>query len=305
MSVNVYKNGGLVSIAGNGTGNEDFVGTRAEVQAALPTLPDGTTIYITDDVSPDGLPLATTTKPGVVQPDGNTINVDQNGVISAAAEVPIATTTTAGKVKPDGTTISVNSSGTISANATVPIATTNIVGGIKASNIKDISVDSAGALSIDPYYYKLDRRKIFPQGRSAYYSSDFLTLSNNTLTNITPNFNCSGLYFISIVVNGLGPSGTIGGLVNVIIYDQNNNEIMANSYNYCNYYAPNTSVIVPNPININDHYILPIQKGEQFKIKVNNFGTTISARLFGTLIYDFTNSTVDTSHWWNSSNIIS
>ena len=57
--------------------------------------------------------IATTETAGIVKPDGDTILVDENGVISAAVRVAIATTQAAGIVKPDGTTITVEEDGTI------------------------------------------------------------------------------------------------------------------------------------------------------------------------------------------------
>ncbi len=56
------------------------------------------------------VPIATTSKVGVVQPDGATVDVNGSGVIS----VPTATTSQLGLVKPDGTTITI-SGGVISA----------------------------------------------------------------------------------------------------------------------------------------------------------------------------------------------
>lgn len=61
---------------------------------------------------------ATVDSMGILKPDGTTITIDSNGVISATATTPdIATTDTAGIVKPDGTTISITDDGTITAIA--------------------------------------------------------------------------------------------------------------------------------------------------------------------------------------------
>lgn len=57
----------------------------------------------TGKINPDQLPIATTSSPGIVQPDGVTVDVDPSGVIS----VPDATTSTVGVSKPDGSTITV------------------------------------------------------------------------------------------------------------------------------------------------------------------------------------------------------
>ena len=61
------------------------------------------------------LPIATTDVLGGVKPDGITITVDENGVISGAStyELPKATTTSLGGIMVDGTTITVNSDGVI------------------------------------------------------------------------------------------------------------------------------------------------------------------------------------------------
>jgi hypothetical protein len=57
------------------------------------------------------VPLASTSSPGIVQPDNATLSVDTNGTLSAfPPPIPIATTTTLGGIKPDGTSITVNTS---------------------------------------------------------------------------------------------------------------------------------------------------------------------------------------------------
>lgn len=63
------------------------------------------------------LPIATTEILGGVMPDGTTINVNENGVISTVGgsyTLPIATTEILGGVMPDGTTINVDENGVIS-----------------------------------------------------------------------------------------------------------------------------------------------------------------------------------------------
>ena len=64
---------------------------------------------------PSAIPIATTQVAGKVKPDGTTILVDENGVISSAVTVAIATLQAAGIVKPDGTTITIENDGTIHA----------------------------------------------------------------------------------------------------------------------------------------------------------------------------------------------
>lgn len=71
-------------------------------------------------INPEGIVVldkATPTELGLVKPDGRTIFVDEDGVISArgAGTVGIATTTEAGIVKPDGATVTVDADGTLHA----------------------------------------------------------------------------------------------------------------------------------------------------------------------------------------------
>ena len=86
--------------------------------------------------APAGPGLATTSTPGIVKPDGATIDVS-SGVIS----VPTATTSLLGLVKPDGATIDV-SSGTIS----VPTATTSLLGLVKTDG--STLTNSSGAIAV-------------------------------------------------------------------------------------------------------------------------------------------------------------
>ena len=58
----------------------------------------------------EATPLATASTPGIVQPDGNTITVDSDGIISAL----LSTASTPGIVQPDGNTIVVDNVGKIS-----------------------------------------------------------------------------------------------------------------------------------------------------------------------------------------------
>lgn len=49
----------------------------------------------TGTIQPDQLPIATTTSPGAVQPDGTTIDVDPSGIISTASPRPCTVHTVA------------------------------------------------------------------------------------------------------------------------------------------------------------------------------------------------------------------
>ena len=61
---------------------------------------------------------ATTTNLGLVKPDGTTITVNSNGVISGSSsyELPTASTNTLGGVKIDGTSITIDNNGVISSS---------------------------------------------------------------------------------------------------------------------------------------------------------------------------------------------
>lgn len=125
------------------------------------------------------LPVATTESPGIVMPDGETIQVSAGGSISAARyELPIATSETLGGimvgehmtiddgalsvplatpdgfgvVRPDGTTITIDA-GVITATGSgeggyvLPKAAASQLGGIKVGS--GLSIDSDGVLSVD------------------------------------------------------------------------------------------------------------------------------------------------------------
>ena len=100
------------------------------------------------------MPIATIDNPGVIFPDGVTVIVDDNGMMSAVIDrdlTPIATTSVAGKVIPDGTTITVDSDGTIHGANTyiLPVATTSELGGVKPDGIS-IVVEEDGTISAPP-----------------------------------------------------------------------------------------------------------------------------------------------------------
>lgn len=95
---------------------------------------DGTN-YFTQRGAP---PIATTIIPGIVQPDGTTIDVDGSGVVS----VPTATTSLLGIVKPDGVTIDITA-GEIS----VPKATTGSLGVVEPDGVT-IDINGSGVVSV-------------------------------------------------------------------------------------------------------------------------------------------------------------
>ena len=104
------------------------------------------------------IPKATTLYLGGVKPDGTTIKIDTNGVISAPGgsgggsyTLPTASTTTLGGVKIDGTSITIDSNGVISSSGgsyTLPVASTDTLGGIKAPS-EDITITGRGYCYID------------------------------------------------------------------------------------------------------------------------------------------------------------
>lgn len=91
------------------------------------------------------VPLATTAIAGKVKPDGDTILIDENGVIRAAVRIAPATTETAGIVKPDGDTILVDENGVISAAVRVAIATILNAGIVKPDGTT-ITIDEDGTI---------------------------------------------------------------------------------------------------------------------------------------------------------------
>lgn len=90
---------------------------------AMPTaVGNGGDDVLVDEDGRLHIPKATTLYLGGVKPDGTTIKIDTNGVISAPGgsgggsyTLPTATTTTLGGVKIDGTSITIDSDGVISA----------------------------------------------------------------------------------------------------------------------------------------------------------------------------------------------
>jgi len=70
---------------------------------------------------------ATTNNLGIVKPDGTSITIDENGVISGSSAyvLPTASTSTLGGVKIDGTSVTIDDNGVISASgSTLPFEIT-------------------------------------------------------------------------------------------------------------------------------------------------------------------------------------
>lgn len=95
--------------------------------------------YLRKDILPPGavVDMATGDMPGLVKPDGSSITVDGNGVISVA----LATVDAPGIVRPDDATITVDGDGVLSA----ALATADTAGVVKADGTT-IAVDAGGVL---------------------------------------------------------------------------------------------------------------------------------------------------------------
>lgn len=125
---------------------EAYDANAALIDAAVKALADNLKEF--SQKVPD---KATDKSPGIVQPDGVTILIDENGVISAIAseiDVQIATTDKAGIVKPDGKSTTVDTDGTIHANVPdVNIATTSKAGIVRPDGTT-ITIDRNGVISV-------------------------------------------------------------------------------------------------------------------------------------------------------------
>lgn len=310
----VKPDGTTISVDENGVISSAAEVPIATTEVAGKVKPDGTTITIDQDGTISGadtVPIATTSVPGKVKPDGTTITIDSNGTISGADTVPIATTEVAGKVKPDGSTVTIDSNGTITANSSVPIATTSTVGGVKFSNTKEASVDAAGAFTIDPYFYRLDRRKVFPQGvtpGSGALVGSKQSISNNTIYDLAQVY-YSGMYLIKL--QSITQEKVQGGILTLTILNGDNAELMSEMFSvYCPCLQGSYTTLATISMIHTVYAIAPLQKGTYAKGKISGAMSGGSSSnnqliLWGTLLYEFTTSTSSTSYWWNNSNIIS
>lgn len=180
-------------------------------------------------------PVATSSSPGIVQPDNNTITIDSNGVISAAGgssyTLPTATTSTLGGVKIDGTTITIDNNGVISS-----------AGGITPSNMvtTDTSQDISGTKT-----FRVTTSNYTPTLKIAGYSStghnDFIVLNSNDYTN--PAGACIGYAFNQPVVRVFGgTSGAYGSFYcHGGIYRSG-----SDTFTFWKDYAKNSKIILKN-----------------------------------------------------------
>ena len=94
------------------------------------------------------VPIATTTTPGIIKPDGTTLMVKTDGTASAVIPDPtVAAVGTLGVVKPDGTTVTIKADGTISAKqTTIPTATAAVAGIVKPDGTT-VTIAADGTIS--------------------------------------------------------------------------------------------------------------------------------------------------------------
>lgn len=173
----------LISNAVPATATSDTVGV---------VKPDGSTITIDSNgvlTATAQMPgVATSATVGVVKPDGNTITVDGNGTLTATAQMPgVATASTVGVVKPDGSTITVDGDGTLTATAQMPgVATTYSVGVVQPDG-RTITITADGVISaigsgVGSYRLIYWETDYFDIAPSGLYSFD---LSNTDFANIS------------------------------------------------------------------------------------------------------------------------
>lgn len=148
----------------------------ATLEEAGTVIPDGITVSVDEDgmLSCEAAPQATTARLGSVKPDGTSITIDADGTIHGADSTPIATTSTPGKVKPDGTSITIDQYGTIHGADTVPIATTSTAGKVRPDGTT-ITVDSNGTIhgaNTTPVATLSTAGKVKPDGTSITIDSD-------------------------------------------------------------------------------------------------------------------------------------
>ena len=117
----------VISATGGGGGGSYTLPVATDYRLggvkAMPTAVGNTgDDVLVDDDGRLHIPKATTLHLGAVKPDGTTIKINTNGVISAVGgsgggyTLPVASTTTLGGVKIDGTSITIDGDGVISSN---------------------------------------------------------------------------------------------------------------------------------------------------------------------------------------------
>ncbi len=118
--------------------------------------------------NPDGIispSVATTSQPGIVRPDGTTITIDSQGIISSTGgsdpyTLPVASADVLGGIK-IGSNLTITEDGVLSAEATpdpytLPVASADTLGGVKVPSNSEVKIDGEGNLTLsktipDPY----------------------------------------------------------------------------------------------------------------------------------------------------------
>lgn len=278
-------------------------------------------------------PIATTSIPGGVKPDGTSVTIDADGTIhTGEATTPIATTATAGKVKPDGSTISVTQDGTISTNdfvgtqaeldevleslpngttiyitddnaedGGVPIATPLTAGKVRPDGT-NISIDATGLLYLDPNEFKLDRKKLFPDD---LYPASSITEGIEVAMSVNPgnsqtadiyNFTKPGLYIVSACGN-IETANSIQLYYSLLLYDSSAKTIARRKLSNIASSAGTWS----HGMNITG--IVLAKDGDKLQLKFDNLSSSIQAATMGSCdiqiarIYGFDTPTVS-DKWW-------
>lgn len=149
------------------------------------------------------VPLATLSVAGKVKPDGDTILVDENGVIRASVRVAIATTQTAGIVKPDGDTILVDENGVISAAVRVAIATLQAAGIVKPDGTT-ITVEQDGTIHGINAYTKTEVDNMLEEMSDIFISdTDKATLYSLVNSLMGVNYTYTGFGASILTINDL------------------------------------------------------------------------------------------------------
>ena len=159
----------------------EFIGTKAEYEQALTEglITEDTVCTITDDTQDVVVPIASADSLGVVKPDGETITVNENGIISAVmpdidtsnlANIDLSNITDLGLQNVLSTLANVAKTGsyndltdkpTIPNEYTLPTASTDVLGGVKVDGstisiadgvISAISQGSSGVASVIEVY---------------------------------------------------------------------------------------------------------------------------------------------------------
>lgn len=170
--------------------------------AAVATSGSYTDLLNKPDIA-GSVPIATTSIPGKVKPDGATILIDENGTISAAVPVSIATEENAGIVKPDGDTILIDENGVISAAVRVAVATLQAAGIVRPDGTT-ITIDANGTIHARDAYTKQEVDDLLEQMSDIFITdTDKSTLYTLTNTLMGTSTTFTGLGADILTINSL------------------------------------------------------------------------------------------------------